>query len=58
MFHGDYRKLFDAPAVYESINAGDVKQLAASVLRRENRTVGVLVPKGEVVAAKQAEDGR
>ena len=58
VFHGDYRKLFDAPAVYESINAGDVKRLAASVLRRENRTVGVLVPKGEVVAAKQAEDGR
>ena len=58
VFHGDYRKLFDAPAVYESITAEDVKQLAARVLRRENRTVGVLVPKGEVVAAAQAEDGR
>jgi zinc protease len=42
VFHGDYRKLFDAPAVYESITADDVKQAAASVLRPSNRTVGVL----------------
>jgi len=42
VFHGDYRKLFDAPAVYESITAEDVKQAAAQVLRKENRTVGVL----------------
>ena len=26
VFHGDYRKLFDAPAAYESITADDVKQ--------------------------------
>jgi len=42
VFHGDYRKLFDAPAVYESITAEDVKQAAAQVLRKDNRTVGVL----------------
>ncbi len=42
VFHGDYRKLFDAPAVYEGITAEDVKQAAAQVLRKENRTVGVL----------------
>jgi zinc protease len=42
VFHGDYRKLFDAPAVYEGITADDVKQAAAQVLRKENRTVGVL----------------
>jgi zinc protease len=42
VFHGDYRKLFDAPAVYEGITADDVKQAAAQVLRQENRTVGVL----------------
>lgn len=42
VFHGDYRKLFEAPAVYETITAADVKQAAAEVLRSDNRTVGVL----------------
>jgi zinc protease len=45
VFHGDYRKLFDAPSVYEGITAEDVRQAAATVLRADNRTVGVLVPK-------------
>jgi len=44
VFHGDYRKLFDAPAVYESITAEDVRLAAAKVLRADNRTVGVLEP--------------
>ena len=44
VFHGDYRKLFDAPAQYESITADDVRQAAATVLRAGNRTVGVLEP--------------
>jgi len=42
VFHGDYRKLFGAPAEYESITAAEVQQAAATVLRRENRTVGIL----------------
>jgi zinc protease len=42
VFHGDHRKLFDAPAAYESITAEDVRQAAGTVLRRQNRTVGVL----------------
>ncbi len=42
VFHGDYRKLFSAPAEYQSITAEEVKAAAATVLRRENRTVGVL----------------
>ena len=45
VFHGDYRKLFDAPAVYESITAEDVRKAAAEVLRSENRTVGIVEPK-------------
>ena len=45
VFHGDYRKLFDAPTVYEGITAEDVRQAAVTVLRADNRTVGVLVPK-------------
>jgi zinc protease len=44
VFHGDYSKLFEAPAVYESITADDVRKVAANVLRRGNRTVGRLVP--------------
>jgi zinc protease len=45
VFYGDYRKLFDAPAVYESITAEDVRKAATDVLRRENRTVGILEAK-------------
>lgn len=58
VFHGDYRKLFDAPAVYESITADDVRRLAGNVLQAQNRTVGVLVPRSEAVAGAQAEGGR
>jgi len=47
VFHGDYRKLFNAPAEYETISAEEVKQAAAAVLRVENRTVGVLESKAE-----------
>jgi zinc protease len=47
VFHGDYRKLFEAPAVYESITAEDVRKVAATVLRKGNRTVGHLVPPAE-----------
>jgi zinc protease len=45
VFHGDYRKLFEAPDVYAGITAEDVRQAAATVLREDNRTVGVLRPK-------------
>jgi zinc protease len=44
VFHGDYRKLFDAPAVYEGISGDDVKAAVANILRSGNRTVGTLVP--------------
>jgi zinc protease len=50
IFHGDYRKLFGAPAEYEGITADEVKSAAATVLRRENRTVGVLEPKVDPAA--------
>jgi zinc protease len=51
VFEGDYRKMFDAPAVYESITADDVMQAASRVLRPGNRTIGVLVPKPEDATA-------
>jgi zinc protease len=42
VLHGDYRKLFEAPKVYEGITAEDVRAVATNVLRRSNRTVGLL----------------
>ena len=57
VFHGDYRKLFEAPAQYESITAEDVKQAAASVLRPENRTVGRLVAPTRVGTTATAAGG-
>jgi zinc protease len=50
VFHGDYRKLFEAPALYQGITAEDVRAAVASTLRSGNRTVGTLVP----VTAEQA----
>jgi zinc protease len=44
VFHGDQRKLFDAPATYEKVTSEQIKALAARVLTVNNRTVGVLVP--------------
>jgi zinc protease len=57
IFHGDYRKLFDAPGEYEGITADEVKQAAATILRRENRTVGVLEPRPADAAAQPARGG-
>jgi zinc protease len=57
VFHGDYRKLFDAPSVYEGITVEDVRQAAATVLRADNRTVGVLEPKPADAAATDATSG-
>ena len=42
VFHGDYEKLFTAPERYEALTIDQVKAVAAKVLRRSNRTVGVL----------------
>ena len=47
---GGYRKLFDAPREYEKVTAEDIRKLASDLLRKNNRTVGVLVP-----VAKEAE---
>lgn len=44
VFHGDYRKLFAAPASFESITPSDLAALAGRVFLESNRTVGVLRP--------------
>ena len=55
VFHGDWRKLFDAPTRYEAVTREQVRKVAAKVFARNNRTVGVLVPEaGEAEAKKEA----
>lgn len=44
IFHGDYRKLFQAPASFDEIKPAELKPLAERVFRESNRTVGVLRP--------------
>jgi zinc protease len=45
VFLGDYRKLFDAPRQYEAVTRDEVRNVAAALLKRQQRTVGTLVPK-------------
>lgn len=47
VFHGDYRKLFTMPALYDKVSAADVQRVAQQVLSSSNRTVGVVVPAAE-----------
>ncbi len=54
VFEGDYRKLFEAPASYETVTATDVQALAKQILRVQNRTTGLLKP---VAAATAAQPG-
>jgi len=51
VFHGDYRKLFDAPAAYAAVTPAQVQALAKKILRVQNRTTGLLKP---VAASKEA----
>ena len=44
VFSGDWKELFRAPERFEAVTREQVQQVAAKVLRRENRRVGVLVP--------------
>jgi zinc protease len=57
IFHGDYTKLFEAPAVYETITAKDVMQVAQKILRKQNRTVGVLQSEAATGAQASAAAG-
>jgi len=50
VFLNDYRKLFDAPRRYEAVTRDEVKNVAADLLKRQQRTVGTLVPRA---AAKE-----
>lgn len=41
VFFGDYKKLFDAPAMYNKVTADDIKRVANKYLVKTNRTVGI-----------------
>ena len=45
VIHGDYHRLFDAPAAYERVTREDVLAVAREVFVKAHRTVGVLQPK-------------
>jgi zinc protease len=53
VFEDDYRKLFDAPALYEKVTRADLQKAAALVFQHKHRTVGVL--RNPVAAATEAK---
>jgi zinc protease len=44
VFHGDWLKLFDAPAQFARVTRQQVQSVAREILDRRKRTVGVLLP--------------
>ena len=44
VFHGDWLKMFDAPARFEKVTREQVQAAAHDILDRRKRTVGVLLP--------------
>jgi predicted Zn-dependent peptidase len=42
VFFGDYRKMFDAPSLYNKVTVEDIKRVANKYFIKSNRTVGVL----------------
>jgi predicted Zn-dependent peptidase len=42
VFFGDYRKMFDAPALYNKVTIDDIKKAAKTYFKKTNRTVGIL----------------
>ena len=57
IFHGDWSKLFDAPAQFERVTLADVHAVARDILDPRHRTVGMLLPMEEGEAkATDAEE--
>jgi zinc protease len=58
VFHGDWSKLFDAPAQFERVTAEQVWAVARDVLDVSRRTVGVLLPESaeELETEPELED--
>lgn len=45
VFHGDWSRLFEAPAQYEKVTREEVQAVAREILDHRRRTVGVLLPR-------------
>jgi zinc protease len=50
LFFGDYKKLYEAPALYEKVTKEDVQRVAKTYLTARNRTVGYLLPEPKKTA--------
>ena len=50
LFFGDYKKLYEAPALYEKVTKEDVQRVARTYLTARNRTVGYLLPEPKKTA--------
>ncbi len=44
VFHGDWAKLFDAPAQFEKVTREEIHAVAREILDSRRRTAGVLIP--------------
>jgi zinc protease len=53
VFHGDWLKLFDAPAQFDRVTRAEIQAVAREVLDEKRRTVGVLVPEDGAVALEE-----
>ena len=60
VYEGDYKKLFDSPAVYEKVTREDVRKAAALVFQKDHRTVGLLQtpPEAPATAAPAATEAK
>jgi len=47
VFHGDWAKLFNAPAQFEKVTRDEIHAVAREILDVRHRTVGVLIPEAE-----------
>lgn len=51
VFRGDWRDAFAAPDRYQRVTARDVQALAKALFQEKNRTIGILLPENDAVAA-------
>jgi zinc protease len=55
VFHGDWLKLFDAPAQVDRVTLAEVQAVAREILDKSRRTVGVLLPEeGDLTQEEEA----
>lgn len=50
LYFGDYKKLYEAPSLYEKVTKADIQRVAKTYLTERNRTVGYLLPETKPAA--------